>query len=353
MLHRSSSVSAQQRTRRSYLASLGLASADAARGILHRTSGGPALQVDAHAHALPPRYRDALRAARVKAPGGLPFPAWSESGALGFMRRYGIRAQVVSISDPGVEFLPVEASIELARGLNDDLADLIRRRPDRFAALAVLPLRDVDASVQEVGRALDDLGLDGVGLLSNYEGHYLGDPRFRPLLAELDRRGAYVFVHPTAPLAADKPRRGLPDPVVEFPFETTRTVDSLLRADALRAYPRIRWHLAHAGGLVPALTDRLARDLAYDPTPALAELRYDTALSASAWALAGVRAVAPAEHVLLATDWPFTTLLFLFAGTAQPQLRRSVPAGELPGLLAGNILRELPRLARAIGDADG
>lgn len=354
MFHRSSPVVApSSRTRRRYLASLSLSSADLARGVLPRSPGARALHVDAHAHALPPRYRDALRAARVKAPGGLPFPAWSESAALGFMRRYGIRAQVVSISDPGVEFLPVDASTELARGLNDDLADLVRRRPDRFAALAVLPLRDVDASVQEVGRALDDLGLDGVGVLSNYDGHYLGDPRFQPLLQELDRRGAYVFVHPTAPLAQDKPRRGLPDPIVEFPFETTRTVDSLLRADALRAYPRIRWHLAHAGGLVPALTDRLARDLSYDPNPALATLRYDTALSASAWALAGARAVAPPEHLLFATDWPFTTLLFLFAGTAQPQLRRSLPPADLPGVLAGNILRELPRLAGAIADADG
>ncbi|MBJ7470065.1 MAG: amidohydrolase [Solirubrobacteraceae bacterium] len=353
MLHRSPAPTTSRSTRRGYLGSLSLTAADAARGVLHRSSGGPHLQVDAHAHALPPRYRDALRAAGVKAPGGLPFPAWSESAALGFMRRYGIRAQVVSISDPGVEFLPVQASIELARELNDDLADLVRRRPDRFAALAVLPLRDVPASVQEVGRALDDLRLDGVGLLSNYDGYYLGDPRFRPLLQELDRRGAYVFVHPTSPLPADKPRRGLPDPIVEFPFETTRTVESLLRAGALQAYPRIRWHLAHAGGLVPALTDRLARDLPYDPSPALAALRYDTALSASPWALAGVRAVAPPEHLLLATDWPFTTLLFLFAGTAQPQLRRSVPAEELPGVLAGNILRELPRLAQAIGAARG
>ncbi len=268
------------------------------------------------------------------------------------MRRYGIRAQVVSISDPGVEFLAVAESVALAQALNDDLAGLVKRRPDRFAALAVLPLRDVDASVRELSRALDELSLDGVGLLSNYEGRYLGDARFRPLLEELNRRGAYVFIHPTAPLAAGKPARGLPDPIVEFPFETTRTVDSLLRADAFRTFPGIRWHLAHAGGLVPALTDRLARDLAYDPAPSLATLRYDTALSSSAWAVAGVRAVAPAAHLEFATDWPFTTLLFLFAGTPQRELSRHVPAPELAGVLAGNVLRELPRLAQAIKAVD-
>lgn len=313
----------------------------------------PPLRIDAHAHALPPSYRAAVLAARINSATGMPFPDWSESLALNFMRRYGIRAQVVSISDPGVEFLPAPEGVALARSVNDELASLIQRRPDRFAALAVLPMRDVPASIRESRRALDVLGLDGVGLLSNYDGEYLGAPRFEPLLAELDRRGAYVFLHPATPARGDRPAGGLPDPVVEFPFETTRAVDSLLRADAIRRYPRIRWHLAHAGGLVPALTDRLGRDLAYDPLPPLATLRYDTALSSSPWAMAGTFAIAPPERVLFATDWPFTNLLFLFAGTPQPELSVSIPSGQRSKVLADNVLGDLPRLAAAIGRADG
>lgn len=341
-------------TRRGHLTVLASAGAELASAAAGRWSpAGRALRIDAHAHALPDAYRAALRDARFESPTGLPLPAWSESAALSFMRRYGIRAQVVSISDPGVEFLPVDESVALARRVNDDLADLVRRRPDRFAALAVLPLRDVQASVVEARRALGELGLDGVGLLSNYDGDHLGDPRFEPLLRELSDRRAYVFIHPTSPETGERPAGALPDPIVEFPVETTRAVASLLRADALRRHPGIRWHLAHAGGLVPALTEQLARDLAYDPAPALADLRYDTALSFSAWAMAGVRAVAPARHVLFATDWPFTNLLYLFAGTPQPELARSFTPEERAGVLAGNVLAELPRLARAIEAADG
>lgn len=311
------------------------------------------MRVDAHAHVLPARYRAALRAAGVRAPGGLPFPRWSERAALGFMRRYGIRAQVVSISDPGVEFLPVGESVALAQRLNEDLGDLVRRSPDRFAALAVLPLRDMEASVREVGRALDDLGLDGVSILSNVDGRYPGDAGFRPLLEELDRRSAYLFVHPTATPVGQTPRGVLPAPIVEFPCETTRVVLSLLRSGALDAYPRIRWQFAHAGGLVPALVDRLRRDLPTDPRPVLRRARYDTALSASPWALAGLRALVVSERIVFATDWPFSSTLFLLAGDPQPELRRSVPGPELPGVLAQNILAELPRLRRAIEAADG
>lgn len=311
------------------------------------------MRVDAHAHVLPPRYREALRAAGVKAPGGLPFPRWSERAALGFMRRYGIRAQVVSISDPGVDFLDVPASVDLAQVLNAELRDLVRRSPDRFAALAVLPMRDIAEGVREAQRALDHLELDGIGLLTNYDGRYLGDDRFRPLLEELDRRSAYVFVHPTATSGGETPAGLLPAPIVEFPCETTRTVASLLAAGSLEAYPRIRWQFAHAGGLVPALLDRIGRDLPADPRPALRRARYDTALSASPWALAGLRAFVDAERIMFATDWPFTTALFLLAGDPQPALRRSLPEDELADVLSRNVLAELPRLRRAIEHADG
>lgn len=340
-------------TRRGHLAAVLAAGADTATGAAHWWAPGrPTLRIDAHAHALPPSYRQALRKANFKGPIG-PMPSWSEAAALSFMRRYGIRAQVVSISDPGVEFVSGGHAVALAQAVNDELAALVQRYPDRFAALAVLPVRDVDASVAEVGRALDELRLDGVGLLSNYEGEYLGAARLDPLLSALDERAAYVLIHPTSPIEGDKPTTGIPDPILEFPMETTRAVRGLLRADAFRRFPRIRWQLSHAGGLVPALTDQLSRDLPDDPMPWLETLRYDTALSSSPWAMAGVRGVAGHERIVFGTDWPFSNLLFLFAGTPQAELRRSFVAHELRAVLSANVLADLPRLARAIATADG
>ena len=195
---------------------------------------------------------------------------------------------VISLSPPGVFFGDQGLADELARLVNERTAEHVRGAPGRFAGLAVLPLPDVDRALAELRYALDDLGLDGVALLSNVGGTYLGDRAWDPLFDELDRRGAYVFLHPTAaPGAPPLPEH--PIWLYEFPFDTTRAVANLIYSGTLERCPRIRLQVSHLGGTAPFLAHRLAslearepERAARAPAGALAYLRrlyYDTGLS--------------------------------------------------------------------------
>lgn len=179
-------------------------------------------RIDMHSHFLPPRYRESLLAHGHFFIGGYPLPEWSPEAAIAFMDAWGIQAQVLSVSDPAVAFVRGTEANDLARYCNDYAADLTARKGDRFGAFATLPMPDVLASIRELDHAFDDLGLDGVTLLSAYDGVYLGDPRFEPLMAELNRRKAYVFIHPASIPADAKPELPLPDFLAEFTFDTTR-----------------------------------------------------------------------------------------------------------------------------------
>jgi predicted TIM-barrel fold metal-dependent hydrolase len=169
----------------------------------------------------------------------------------------------------------------------------------------------------EVEYALDMLGLDGITLLTNYRGAYLGDDAFDPLFAELDRRGTPVFIHPSTPAGQELPTFGYPVGFYEFLFDTTRTVAHLLYGGTLSRYPGLRLILPHAGGTVPFLAGRLAmvagvlpqiRERApADIVAALRGLYYDTAMAATPYAVPSLRALADPAHILFGSDWPFVS----------------------------------------------
>jgi predicted TIM-barrel fold metal-dependent hydrolase len=270
-------------------------------------------RIDTHAHTVPAPYLAELRRIGREPVGQLP-PATvavlSES-----MERRAIDAAVVSLSPPGVWF-DGDAGLarELSRMVNEEHARMVGAQPARFAALATLPIPDVDGSLAEIAYALDELGLDGVALHSNVDGVYPGDPALAPIFAELDRRGAYAFLHPNfSPVPG--PRPDVPPWVVEFPFETTRALVDLIYTGTLEQYPNIRLQVAHLGGAAPFLADRIASWAGREPARAAAapagaaaylkRLFYDTGLANNTVALASVRELAGLDRVVFGTDWPF------------------------------------------------
>ena len=269
------------------------------------------MRSDAHTHVVSQAYLDAIPAP----PGGMPKPPAVELGGLeAMMARYAIDRAVVSTGPPGLFFGDQGQANELGRMVNEEMAAIRSSDPQKFATLAMLPLPDVDAALAELAHALDVLELDGVILTSHVGPSYLGDPAWEPLYAELDRRGAYVFLHPTLPFGGG-PR--LPHPVwlYEFPFETTRAVTNLVYNGVFERYPAIRWQLAHLGGAVPflayriaSLADREPEQAAAAPAGALAYLErlyYDTGLANNEVAVRATLQVAPSAHIVFGSDWPY------------------------------------------------
>ena len=273
--------------------------------------------IDVHAHFLPDQYREALATAGIDQPDGFPrVPMWSAEEHVAMMDRLGIDACLLSVSSPGVQFgdgVTASDAVSLARHVNDVAAATIAQHPGRFGAFASLPMADESESLAEIERALDGLGLDGVNVLTNVNGVYLGDASLELIMVELNRRHAVVFIHPTSPACWECTSLGYPRPMIEFPFDTTRAVTNLLLSGALARHPDIRWIVPHAGGTLPFLAPRIAGISvlfgADDPAAVVAQLRrlhYDLAGSASAPVVAALLNFVDRSQVLYGSDWPFT-----------------------------------------------
>lgn len=222
-------------------------------------------RIDTHAHFLPSFYRDALLEAGITKPDGMPaIPPWSEKEHLEFMKNAGIGKSYLSISSPGVYFGDIAKAKKLARKVNTTAADLVKRNPGKFGSFASLPLPDVEAALEEVAFAIDELDADGFTLLTNYHGVYLGDKAFDPLFQELNRRKAKIFLHPTTGCQCvdAAPQQFIPldfpSPVMEFFFDAARAVVNLIMSGTVTTYTNITFLIPHCGGVLPPLIDRFS-----------------------------------------------------------------------------------------------
>jgi predicted TIM-barrel fold metal-dependent hydrolase len=302
--------------------------------------------IDAHAHLVPPDFRAELQRRDLLT----VEPGWDLENTHAFMDRHGIDAAVLSLAPPGVAFGDDGLARHLARVVNEHLASVVAADRGRFGGLAVLPLPDVEGAIAEAEHALDVLGLDGVGLYSNVGGIYPGDERWAPLFDFLDARGAHVFLHPTSP-AAPLALPAHPMWLYEFPFDTTRAVTNLVYSGTLERCPDLRLQVAHLGGAVPFLAERLASLADREPDMARAapaglpdyvrRLFFDTGLSNGAAPLRAARAVAPFEQFVFGTDWPYAALPD--SGDPAPGLS-GLPEDERRALMGHHIGALIPRL---------
>src|SRR5207247_3390880 len=187
----------------------------------------------------------------------LPPAMTAPARRLAAMDRVDIDVEVLSLSTPNVYFAPPERQAEVARLVNDAYAELAARHPKRFKGFASIPMDDPDAALRELERALDELRLNGVIVLSNINGRALTDPRYRPFFVECDRRRVCVFIHPMIPSSAEPFSEFVLGPIIGFPFDTTLSVARLCYAGVFRELPNIRWILGHLGGAVPSLMERM------------------------------------------------------------------------------------------------
>jgi predicted TIM-barrel fold metal-dependent hydrolase len=275
---------------------------------------------------------------------------------LSFMDEAGIDIAVTSISTPGVHVGDDARASSLARRCNELSAKLVQAHPKRLGGFAALPLPDVDGALEELAYALDELKLDGVVLFSNANGVYLGDARFEPVFGELERRGAVVFVHPTASPDPSAHHLGLPDSLIDFTADTTRAVAQMHYSNRFARTPNVKYIFSHAGGTAPYLAGRWAivdemnvipggeeRGTAAD---ALRRLYWDTALSYSDPILRMLRDVVGLDQVLFGSDFPY--LRRDLAVNCVQRLEQTVEptADERRQVMSGNAIKLFPRFGR-------
>jgi len=272
-------------------------------------------RIDVHHHILPPNYVRIVGDDRI---GPLlvsgKTPVWTPQQSIEAMDRNGIEKSITSISSPGLWFGDIETTRRLTRECNDYATKMRHDHPGRFGVFASLPLPDVEGSLHEIGYALDELKADGIGLLTNYDGKYPGDPAFAPVFEELNRRKAVVYFHPTGAPCCAAHGIGIPAATLEFPFDTTKAVTSMLFAGTFARCRDIRFIFSHAGGTVPFLAQRIARlqvrpeFKASIPDGVMFELKrlfFDTALSTNEFAFSALLKLVAPQQVLFGSDYPF------------------------------------------------
>ncbi len=317
-------------------------------------AAAPARRIDVHFHIIPPFYRDAAYAAG-SGPALGRYPDFSPELALDLMDRSGIEVALTSVSQPGVQFAEPEAARTLARRCNEFAAELAARQPNRFGAFALVPMHEIDHALAEIAHAYDVLHFAGVCLFASYDTKFLGDPRFDPVLEALDARDAVVFIHPTyhpSSKAIDLPWPGF---MMEFLFDTTRAAVNLLFSGALERYPRIRFILAHAGGLLPYFAWRLSvspmvdqRLPSWPREKILAGLRrywYDTALSPGPQTMGSLGAVAAPERILFGSDWPYANARIVGAAIAEHESASLHTPAQRAAIDRDNALALFPQYA--------
>ena len=329
------------------LATLGAAAVLSETGLAEQT-GNPAparpFRIDTHHHFTVPKLITESVAKGVNQAG---LQDWTPQKSIEQMDKGGVATSILSISDPGVWFGDNAAARALARECNDYAAKVIKDYPGRFGLFATLPLPDVEGALREIEYAFDTLKADGACVLSSYLGKYLGNPTFAPVMDELNRRKAVVFCHPfcaacgTQTVLSDGQNRG-----VEFVFDTTRTIVSLLSSATVTRCPDIRFIWSHGGGTVPYITSRLAGAAQQLPKGLIYELQkfyYDTAQAFNPYTLPSFKKLVPTSHILFGTDFP------LGGGSGAAVSKGLIDNGgfsesELRGIDRENALELLPRL---------
>ena len=314
-------------------------------------------RIDVHAHFLPDVYRRALAEAGIDQPDGIKaVPAWDETSALQTMDQLDVETAILSISSPGVHLGDAAETAQLARAVNEEAAALRDRHPGRFGFFASVPLPDVNAAVAELQHSIDVLGADGVVVESNTAGIYLGNPVLEPVFTELAARSSVLFVHPTTPDCAEHLALGYPRPMLEFMFDTTRSITDLVLSGALQRHPNMQVLVPHAGAALPVLAARvelLLPLLAVPGGPAVPSLRdalhhlhFDLAGAPVDELLTALLAVADPHRIHYGSDYPFTPANTCIELAALLDVTVALDDTQRTAIDADNARHLFPRLAR-------
>lgn len=275
------------------------------------------------------------------------------------MDRNGLQAMLLS-NPVGCRIVRGGAARDLARAMNEEMASIIAAHPARFGAFAVLPLDDLDASVEEAIYAIDALGLEGVCLPTNQEGVYFDNEGFAPLFAELDRRRSTAFVHPVAPHFFADVRLPYGPSVMEYMFDSTRMLVSLVYSGMRKRYPNFNLISTHGGGTMPYIADRLSttagtigvgggRTMSVEEVwEGLTSFHFDVTSASAPTALAALTKLVPSTRLMFGTDFPIRPERFIPYNYKQVADSDILSADQKRDVYHATAFNLFPRLADAI-----
>ena len=323
-----------------------------------RAQPAPATQhlVDTHHHYYPSEIIDAWQGYMTRNSESRLQPNvanWAPASSLEEMDKSGVGTSILSLASiPGVWFgLDASGMRRMSRLCNEFAARMVQDHPGRYGLFASLPMPDVDGSLAEIAYAFDSLKADGINLSTSFGDRWPGDPAYKPVFEELNRRKAVVFFHPYAPYCCGSLNSGVPPGFLEFPYDSGRAISSLLLSGSLARLRDIRWLFSHGGGVMPMLAGRVAfftaarKDAAeIAPNGVLAELQrlyYDTANAAWPVSMAGLLKMVPPSQIVFGTDFPYvpTTL------QVDALEKNGLSAEALAAIQRDNAARLIPRLS--------
>jgi len=252
---------------------------------------------------------------------------------------------------PAVSFLPAAEAARVARESNEWTRKLVDSSNGRFRMFALLPMPHVDETLREIAYALDVLKADGVAFMTSYQGRYLGDKAFAPVMDELHRRKVTAYTHPDNPACCENIASGVPPVIIEYGTDTTRTIASLIFSGTAQRCPDINFIFSHAGGTIAALSDRFLVQIVSMPNyqqrgftseRVLRELRsfyYDTAQTANPMAMAALTRLVPVSQIVFGSDYPYRRSDDHVAG-----LSKIFNDDERRAIDSGNAHRIMPQL---------
>ncbi|MCC6887982.1 MAG: amidohydrolase [Hyphomicrobiales bacterium] len=314
----------------------------------------PPHRIDVHHHMFPPFLQERWKRDNIRtAPVAM---RWTLNATLDAMDQGGVATAILSMASGGLNLprLGAEENRRLTRMVNDYAAGARRDHPGRFGLFAQVPMPDVDGSLKEIEYALDELKANGIGLSTSYGNTFLGDPDYKPVMDELQRRRAIVYVHPNRPGCCDTLTPNVPGSFAEYPQDTNRTVMSLLFSGTFTRTRDVRWIFSHGGAAVPLLAGRVnslakiqlknaARVLPDGIDFELRRLHYETANAAYAPNIAALLKFTSVSQLLFGTDYPYVSV----AENAADLMKAGLSADDLSAIESDNALRLMPRLKAA------
>jgi len=305
-------------TRRRLLAHLGALGGGAllsSAGVARAVTAAPLARgvIDVHHHVASPSWL---------ASGGTPeegqvFNGWSIPNTLAEMDAAGVSTAYVSFTVPGHRFDDPAAARRVSRECNQYMADVRAQHPGRFGFFALLPMPNVADSLAEIAYAYDTLKADGIGFFTSYGTTRIGDTSFDPVFAELNRRKAVVFVHPSVGPCCAATQPLFPTALIEYGTDTTRAIAEYILNGGTQKFPNAKMIWSHMGGTMPYLVQRFLaagtrninpKYLSGVPNGFVAEAQkcfYDTSQIPSRGAMLALRAMVPASQILFGTDYPY------------------------------------------------